>query len=187
MASAITHGLVGLSFGLASRRRSTRRLWLLGTVCAVLPDADVLMHLLVEYEHAFGHRGAFHSPAFYLVFSLVVANLWPDREERPRVFFLAFLSLLSHSFLDMMTTGGLGVAALFPISSERFFLPWRPIPVSPISVKAFFTQRGLDILSVELRFAIPMLISALLFRFAGRRGKRSTGDGLDDRDAPQSE
>ncbi len=157
--------------GLASRRDSRRGVWLLGAVCAVLPDADVVMHAFVEYEHAFGHRGAFHSPAFYLLFSLVVANLWREREERPRIFLLSFLALLSHSLLDMMTTGGLGVAMLYPISDERFFLPWRPIPVSPINVKAFFTQRGLDILTVELRFAIPMLLSALLFRFAGRHKK----------------
>jgi inner membrane protein len=40
-----------------------------------------------------------------------------------------------------MTNGGLGVA---------FFLPWRPILVSPIGVGRFFSERGFAVLQSEL-------------------------------------
>jgi hypothetical protein len=41
-----------------------------------------------------------------------------------------------------MTDGGLGAAFFAPFDNKRYFLPWRPIQVSPISVHRFFTPRG---------------------------------------------
>ena len=48
-----------------------------------------------------------------------------------------------------MTDGGLGVAYFAPFSNARYFLPWRPILVSPISVAGFFDARGLRVLASE--------------------------------------
>ena len=61
-----------------------------------------------------------------------------------------FLATASHGLLDALTDGGLGVAFFAPFSDERYFFPWRPIAVSPISVRRFFTGRGLDVLASEL-------------------------------------
>jgi len=61
-----------------------------------------------------------------------------------------FVATASHGFLDAMTNGGLGVAFFSPFDNTRYFLPWRPIVVSPISVNRFFSERGLAVLQSEL-------------------------------------
>jgi inner membrane protein len=48
----------------------------------------------------------------------------------------------SHGILDAMTNGGLGVALLSPLDTTRYFRPWRPIQVSPISLRRFFSDEG---------------------------------------------
>jgi inner membrane protein len=191
MASAVTHAVVGASIGLVHAALAARadriaveaggaaalapppppawRLVAGSAVVACLPDADVLAHHFVDYAHPFGHRGAFHSPLFYLLSAGAVSLLAPRR--RALVFSSLFFAMLSHSLLDMLTDGGLGVAMLYPLSSERFFFPWRPIPVSPLSVGAFIGERGLRVLSVELPFfALPALGVGLGARAALRRG-----------------
>ena len=44
------------------------------------------------------------------------------------IFFAAITA--SHGLFDAMTNGGLGVAFFAPLDNARYFLPWRPIPVS---------------------------------------------------------
>jgi len=44
-----------------------------------------------------------------------------------------------------MTDGGMGVAFFSPFDTTRYFLPWRPILVSPISVMRFLSERGLAV------------------------------------------
>ena len=53
-----------------------------------------------------------------------------------------FMATASHGVLDAMTDGGSGVAFLAPFDDTRYFLPWRPIPVSPIGVSRFFSGAG---------------------------------------------
>lgn len=48
----------------------------------------------------------------------------------------------------------------WPFSDERFFAPWRPIPVAPIGL-AFLSARGLRIAVIELVLMSPLLIYAL--------------------------
>ena len=48
-----------------------------------------------------------------------------------------------------MTDGGRGVALLAPFDATRYFLPWRPIRVSPIGVHGIFGPRGLAILGAR--------------------------------------
>ncbi len=185
MASAFTHALwggsIGLSFAarwpaLASRRDELqaqlidtadatlrRRLPWIAAALSVLPDADVLMHAFVRYSHPFGHRGAFHSLAFYALVTLIVCRSGPARLRASRVAPCLFLAMASHSLLDMMTNGGLGIELFWPLSTERWFLPWRPIPVSPLSVGAFFGDWGLRVLSFELPVSLSIFALAMWF------------------------
>ena len=60
------------------------------------------------------------------------------------------LAIIAAVLLDAMTDGGRGVALLAPYSNERYFLPWTPIEVSPLGVRAFFSQRGLIVMKSEM-------------------------------------
>jgi membrane-bound metal-dependent hydrolase YbcI (DUF457 family) len=109
---------------------------------------------------AMGSSGFSHS----LFFALCLASFLIifHRQLRPKpwaVFWLCFVSCVSHAFLDAMTNGGLGVALYWPFSSGRIFLPFRPIQVSPIGVGSFFTEWGLRVFASEL---IWVLIPALV-------------------------
>jgi len=57
-----------------------------------------------------------------------------------------FLCTASHILLDALTNGGLGVAVFSPFDQERYFLPWRPISVSPFGIREFISTRGWRIL-----------------------------------------
>jgi inner membrane protein len=82
------------------------------------------------------------------------------------VYFL--VATASHGLLDAMTDGGLGVAFFSPFDNHRYFLPWRPIHVSPIGVGRFFSERGLAVLQTELLWiwlpAALLAVSAWLLR-----------------------
>ena len=68
--------------------------------------------------------------------------------------------MVSHGLLDASTDGGQGIAFFAPFSSARYFLPFRPIAVSPIGLQGVFGERGLRILASEARWIL--LPSALL-------------------------
>ncbi len=165
MASAFAHALLAYTVGKAYPRKE--QLWkfsLLGAFCAVFPDADVIMFKLgVPYEHVLGHRGFSHSLAFALLLGLLVTRLFyrSTRLISSRGLLLVlyfFLCTASHSLLDAMTSGGLGVAVFSPFDNGRYFLPWRPIQVSPIGVGRFFTQKGVDVIESELIYVgLPCL------------------------------
>jgi inner membrane protein len=82
------------------------------------------------------------------------------RQSFWRAALVAAAVVASHPLLDTMTDGGLGCALLWPFSNERFFAPWRPIPVAPIG-PAFLSARGLRIALIELVAMSPFLIYAL--------------------------
>jgi inner membrane protein len=137
-----------------------------------LPDADVIGYqfLYVPYGNTFGHRGFFHSPFFAALFSLAAVSLFFRREKplgrRWWTWFLFFFAVgASHGLLDAMTDGGGGVALLSPFSSRRFFLPWRPIEVSPIRIPAFFSRRGLTVMLSEILWVwLPVAAGVLSWR-----------------------
>ncbi len=155
MPSAIAHAAPALALiPLFARRGTPARLWALGVVCAIAPDLDVLaFRLRVPYEHALGHRGLWHSVPFAAVAALVATlAAFPCAQpgfSRGRAWLYLFLATASHGLLDACTNGGLGVALLSPFDPTRYFLPFRPIEVSPIRVAAFFSARGLEILRNE--------------------------------------
>jgi inner membrane protein len=131
-------------------------------VLALLPDFDVVgFRLGVHYEDTWGHRGAAHSVLIAAVVAAAIA-LPLARGLRASVastFVAAFVSVASHGVLDMLTDGGLGVAALWPFSDVRHFLPLHPIPVSPIG-RAFLSERGLRCALTEGVLLSPFLLYA---------------------------
>ena len=154
MASAFAHATAALAIGTALRPRRpvSARFWVLGATCAVVPDLDSVGYWLgVPYGSVLGHRGLTHSLLFAAALATVVTVTGcAPRDRGVRCWLFLWLACASHGMLDAMTTGGLGVAFFSPIDNHRFFFPWRPIPVSPLSIGRFFSPRGLEILTGEL-------------------------------------
>jgi inner membrane protein len=89
------------------------------------------------------------------------------------LFAYLFLATASHGVLDAMTGGGLGVAFFSPFDNKRYFLPWRPIHVSPIAVHRFFSARGFAILQNEAVWIwIPAILFASLVLILRRRAEQ---------------
>ena len=174
MASAFTHAIAGIAIGTALGPRPVpTRFWFICATAAALPDLDgVGFWLGVPYESAFGHRGFTHSLFFAALLAASVALLAfrdGSADTRPRQLWLAFFfATASHGVLDAMTTGGGGIAFFAPFVNERYFFPWRPILVSPMSVRRFFSARGMAVLASELVWVwIPAAVvagTALLLR-----------------------
>jgi inner membrane protein len=150
------------------------RFWALAAVCAALPDADAIgFGLGIRYGDLLGHRGLTHSLFFALVLGFLVVILFfrnidlGSREWWTLVAFF-FIATASHGVLDAMTNGGLGVAFFSPFSNERYFFPWRPIEVSPLSVGSFLSSRGVEVIVSEIKWVwIPsglVVLTAYLFR-----------------------
>ncbi len=138
--------------------------WVITALCAMIPDADVIGYSFgVERGSMFAHRGFTHSIAFALVFGAIVAffvhKFLPTNLTLIKLFVYFSLVTFSHSFLDMLTNGGPGVALFAPLSNQRFFFPWRPVEVSPIGV-GFFSRRGLIVIFSEI---IWVWLPAFLF------------------------
>ena len=132
--------------------------------CAVLPDIDALGFWLgIPYEHSFGHRGFTHSLPFAAVLAGLGSLFAPELGAVPWVAFgVLLVSAASHGLLDAMTNGGLGVALFSPFSNRRYFLLWRVIEVSPLTLPGLLSRRGLRVLASELRYVwVPCLAVAL--------------------------
>jgi inner membrane protein len=176
MPSMLSHPAVPLALApLLPQELRSPSLVLLGIACSVLPDLDVVgFRFGVSYGHVLGHRGLSHSIAFAVVLSACLAWLFPLQAQpghasRVMVFGFLFLSTLSHGVLDALTSGGLGVAFFAPFDERRYFFPWRPIRVSPISVSAFLSTRGIQVLQSELQWVwLPAALVTLLLTFLRR-------------------
>ncbi len=179
MASAFTHGMVGIAIGrLAVPRVMPRRYWVLAALCAILPDADAIGHMMgVPYDSLMGHRGLVHSLLFAVIVGLVIPTLF-FRQQRPasREWWLLagtfFVVTASHGVLDAFTTGGQGVAFLSPFDTRRFFFPWRVIRVSPIGVASFFSAWGLRVILSELLWVWAPMLALVVIVQSLRRARR---------------
>lgn len=182
MPTIISHAVAALGLSaLFYRREVPKGVWALGAVCAALPDADVVAFAVgIPYEHMLGHRGLSHAPAFAaaLAAALVACFRRGVRGLGPGALGVYFFAVTaSHGLLDALTDGGLGIAFLAPLSSERFFFPWQPIEVSPIGLRRFLSDRGLAVLRSELLWV--WLPSILLAGAAlGWRGRRVAQNAL---------
>src|SRR6516164_3256885 len=136
MPSVFSHAIAAVALGGAAvGGRSRLRIWVLGALCAVSPDLDAITSYLfrIRYGAMLGHRGISHSILFAVLLATAVTvgvrRAWPE------------------SLRAAMTNGGLGVAFFAPFSNARYFLPWRPILVSPLSAQVFFgTRKGLRVM-----------------------------------------
>lgn len=159
-------------------------LWAWGAVLAVVPDLDVIgFRLGVAYGDMLGHRGLSHSIVAAVVLSgLVVA--WFYRRGAgvltwKRAWLFLFLATASHGLLDAFTNGGLGIAFFAPFSAERYFFPFRPIDVSPLSIRRFLSSGGLTILTNEMRWvwAPSLAVVAGVFAYRYFRSRSATAVG----------
>jgi inner membrane protein len=147
-------------------------------VCAALPDLDAIgFHFGVPYGSFWGHRGFTHSLLFAAILGavgmLLLYRHGKSGLSRIALFTYMFLATASHDVLDAMTNGGLGVAFFSPFDNRRYFLPVRPIRVSPIGVSRFFTVRGYAILRSEVLWVwVPAMVFAIVVLGLRRRAKR---------------
>ena len=142
MASLITHAIVGAALGQGAKpfvaknnaKSKNWRFWCFLVAGSMLPDIDSIGFFLgVPYRSFWGHRGFTHSLLFALIVA-VLGVLWIEGGKFRNAWklgLLFFLAVASHGLLDAMTNGGLGVAFFSPFDLHRYFLPSRPILVSP--------------------------------------------------------
>ncbi len=165
----MTHSVFAISMAhLFKHSELPARFWLLAIICSLLPDLDVIGFMFgVAYADPWGHRGLSHSLSFALLTSLLVVLLffWQAAYRALRIRLIAFYFLVtaSHGVFDALTNGGLGIAFFAPFDYGRYFLPFQPIEVSPIGLRNFLTDRGLEvILSESYWLILPSLLIMLL-------------------------
>lgn len=170
MASFFAHGLVAVTFSKLSRfKKDNLKIGFFAFLCSTFPDADVIMFRFgISYNHWLGHRGFIHSICFAFIFAVLV-KLFAFRKTSffsPRgILLVLFFTLVmaSHGVIDAMTTGGRGVAFFAPFDNTRYFLPWRVIKVSPLSISQFFGEWGIQVIKSEFFWiGIPCLTIMLI-------------------------
>src|SRR5256885_9604202 len=170
MPTVFSHAAVGFvaTKVAADATAPNRRIAVAAMALAALPDADALFISVIPYNSPLGHRGLTHSLAFAAIVGLLVAALFSNIGwARPHPFgslaLLFALVIASHGFFDAMTDGGLGVAFFAPFNNARYFLPWRPIPVAPLSLGGLMTSRGLRVLGWEAGLFWTLTTGALIW------------------------
>ncbi|MGE0788378.1 MAG: metal-dependent hydrolase [Sandaracinaceae bacterium] len=159
--ASLGHVAVGLAAGRAAGTERPAAAMVGLAALSLLPDADVIGFTLgIPYASTFGHRGASHAILVGLVLGVACAFLVREPRARWRLGLFATLSIVSHGLLDAMTTGGEGVALLWPLTSDRYFFAWRPIPVAPIGA-GMLSARGARVLATEALYFAPLLAYAL--------------------------
>jgi inner membrane protein len=178
MPSAFSHAVASIALGRTyAKSPLPMRFWILSAGCAIAPDIDVLANRFgFDHTTVIGHRGVTHSIFFAMALSGLIVRLAfrkpIDGISRLTLFGLFFAATASHSVLDAMVDGTLGVAFFAPLSSARFFLPWRPIVSSPIGL-SFFSSAGATTIKNEFVWVwVPSLLVILapwLRRLIGKR------------------
>lgn len=176
MASIFAHGFTAYAFGKSfSKEIYTKKLWILGIICSILPDADVIgFKFGITYESFWGHRGFSHSLLFALLLGVIVTFIFYSKKTftKTGATLILYFTICTafHGVLDAMTTGGLGIAFFSPFDTTRYFFPWRPIQVSPIGVSKFFSAWGIKVVLSELIWiVIPTSIYILVIRYIRKR------------------
>lgn len=180
MASVFGHALTAITFGkIYPKSMNSCQFFALGILCSVIPDTDVITFSMgIPYDHLFGHRGFFHSFLFAVIFGIFITIIFYPKQlsswKGLGLIFYFTLCTASHSLLDAMTSGGLGVAFFSPWDNTRYFLPWRPIKVSPIGVENFFSKWGWQVIKSELVWiGIPCLLVIVMTSFARRKKSKT--------------
>jgi inner membrane protein len=157
----------------------------LAIIWSIIPDFDSVGFFFgIPYGDVFGHRGITHSLFFAFISSLLLVSIFfsdispsaaqADKHIRHKIALILFFTVImaSHGVLDAMTNGGLGIAFFAPFDNSRYFFPWRPISVSPIGIKSFFSNWGLRvIISEALWIGLPCSV-ILLFMWIVKMFRR---------------
>jgi inner membrane protein len=162
VASILSHPAVPLALAMAAGSRIIPpRLLALGAIAAIVPDADVIAFRLdIDYHSALHHRGFTHSIAFACLCGVLAAAAarWLKAHPATIALFVA-ASMASHGMLDALTDGGSGIMFGWPLSDERHFWSWQPIAVSPIGIRGFLSERGMEVIWSELKWLwVPALL-----------------------------
>jgi len=166
MASVFGHGLVAYTTTKLIDYKASSLLLFLAIGSAILPDADVLTFKFgIPYLHPLGHRGFTHSIVFALLWSILLSFFF-GKNRKQLYFIILFFATISHGIFDALTTGGRGVGFFIPFENTRHFLPWRSIQVSPLGIREFFSEWGLQVILSELKYiALPCLIILITLFF----------------------
>jgi inner membrane protein len=179
MATIFSHAIVAVALKSACPAPAVpKRLWMAGALCAMAPDLDVVsFYLGIPYGHVLGHRGITHSILFAVLLGLVCTfALYPRRRagvRRGLVWLYLSLATMSHALLDGLTNGGRGVAFFAPFENSRYFLPWRPIEVSPIGAH-FFSRAGVEVMLNEMIWIWLPAAAFVLVAWLVRRARASS-------------
>ncbi len=155
MPTIFTHAVIGSAIAKLAVRPSLHPPTVIAcALLAVLPDVDGLFFGVIPYGHLFGHRGFMHSLLFAALCGLLTASLfvWRAWIMRAELWLYALLfarATASHGILDAFTNGGLGVAFFAPFDTSRYFFPFHPIPVSPMTGTALLSARGWRVITGE--------------------------------------
>ena len=165
MPTIFSHGIAAVSATyLFKTKVDTIKFYLLVLFCSCIPDADVIAFRFgIPYSHWLGHRGITHSILFSAILPIPILLIFYRSVSvftlrYLLLWFVFFISTLSHTLLDALTNGGLGVCLYCPFFNERFFFDFRPIQVSPIG-RNFFSEAGIRVLKSEfLWIRIPSIV-----------------------------
>ncbi len=184
MASIFAHGFTAFALGKTfSKEVTTPKFWILGIICSMLPDADVIgFKFAIAYEDFWGHRGFSHSLLFALLLGILVTFIFYNKQffYKIGIIFILYFTMCTvlHGVLDAMTTGGLGIAFFAPFDNTRYFFSWRPIVVSPIGASNFFSMWGIKVLLSELIWiGIPASIYILAVQYVKKRKIQPQNNG----------
>lgn len=126
MPTPISHAAVGFAIGAWGPHDvppSAGRVCLAAAACAALPDID--------WIGLAPHRGITHSLLFAVLGAAVAAfALFPHVDSlrtRSRLLLILGVALLSHGFLDALSSYSYGIAFLAPFSQQRFRFLWTPL------------------------------------------------------------
>src|SRR5277367_5259321 len=74
MASVFSHAVAALGIGACFYKPEIpKRVWMVGAICAAIPDADVIgFSFGIHYGDSWGHRAFTHSPAFAAMLATAV-------------------------------------------------------------------------------------------------------------------
>lgn len=142
----VTHGITGVLISRTLPGGDRRSLMAAGLLGAVVPDLDGIVRLWDSMAAITVHRTATHSIVGGGIVALVVAaSVWGfGRGKFFPIFGAAYLGLLSHIGLDLITP--FGTAILWPLSDRRFALAQHYI------VDLIISALALGFLSASFRF-----------------------------------
>lgn len=133
-------------------------------MCAAIPDVDWLWSFHgLPYDHWLAHRGLTHSLLFAAGLATTVSWVILRPVAHPnslwRLWAGLALATASHGFFDAMSTYGAGVGFFVPVSSRRFFFPWRPISGGAVSSESV----AVKVLAVFGREFLWVWLPSILF------------------------